>query len=64
MFDPLNDDGDALRLADYLYLIVDFSMRAAIESDRFYAGHRDFVLGDNAMDAITRAAAQIGKEME
>ena len=63
-WNPLTDDGDALRLADHLDLIVDFSRFAAIQADRFYLGHRDFALGNNVNEAITRAAAQIGKEME
>ena len=63
-FDPLSNDGDALRLADHLDLIVDFSRFAAIQADRFYLGHRDFAIGNNVNEAITRAAAQIGKEME
>ena len=63
-WNPLTDDGDALRLADHLDLIVDFSRFAAIQADRFYLGHRDFAIGNNVNEAITRAAAQIGKEME
>ena len=64
IFNPLDDGGDALRLADSLEFIVDFSRFAVIEAERFYLGHRDFVLGNNVNEAITRAAAQIGKEME
>ena len=63
-WNPLTDDGDALRLADHLDLIVDFSRFAAIQADRFYLGHRDFAIGNNVNEAITRAAAQIGKEMK
>lgn len=64
LWDPLSNDGDALRLAARLDLIVDFSRFSAIEAGRFYVGHRDFVLGSSANEAITRAAAKIGKEME
>ena len=64
LWNPLTDDGDALRLADHLDLIVDFSRFAAIQADRFYLGHRDFAIGNNVNEAITRAAAHIGKEME
>lgn len=63
-WNPLTDDGDALRLADSLDFIVDFSRFSVIKAEMFYLGHRDFVLGNNVNEAITRAAAKIGKEMK
>lgn len=60
VFDPLNDDGDALRLAVSMNLLYGKVLSRIVtenheDGDDIYATTRR---------AITRAAAQIGKEMK
>lgn len=71
-FDPLNDDGDALRLAVSLGLIVGVDYEYSQTTVDYTSNHEDrYLIESHGMDAyaatrraITRAAAKIGKEME
>ena len=71
LFDPLNDDGDALRLAVSLGLIVDIDTEEHYTEIEFTSNYEDksaseghgFDATEATRRAITRAAAQIGKEM-
>lgn len=72
-WNPLADDGDALRLAMTLGLVVDTYDLSAISGSRLNAGHNDWVYGDPdekydddaaTRRAIVRAAAAIGEGME
>lgn len=71
IFNPLDDDGDALRLAVKIGFVIDRNPAGTI----IYAGLWDHPKWEGAnvengdaiiatRRAITRAAAQIGKEME
>lgn len=67
---PLTEDGDALRLACVLSLMVDAHHERAISGDRYCDGFRDWVYSDGSTfgiaairRAIVRAAAEIGKSM-
>jgi len=71
-WNPLTDDGDALRLAIYLGLVVDTYNLRAISGSRLNAGHNDWTYCDYDEEydedaatrrAIVRAAAEIGKAM-
>lgn len=66
IFSPLSDDGDALRLA--VKLGVEFHMEGDEESECVWANEifewTDGYALSATRRAITRAAAQIGKEME
>ena len=71
-WNPLTDDGDALRLAMTLGLVVDTYNMRAISGSRLRAGHNDWVYGDPEEEydedtatrrAIVRAAAEIGRSM-
>ena len=72
LWNPLTDDGDALRLAVSLGLIVDIDTEehyTEIEFTSNYEGKsvsegHGFDATEATRRAITRAAAQIGKEME
>lgn len=76
VFDPLNDDGDALRLAVNLGLGVSFGQYAPLDVYSVYISEVEggetlaigcITDGDESgvvRRAITLAAAQIGKEME
>ena len=72
MFDPLIDDGDALRLAVSLGFIVDIDTEEHYTEIEFTSNYEDksvseghgFDATEATRRAITRAAAQIGKEME
>jgi hypothetical protein len=71
-WNPLTDDGDALRLAVSLGLIVDIDTEEHYTEIEFTSNYEDkSVLDGHGFDAteatrraITLAAAQIGKEME
>ena len=70
IFDPLTDDGDALRLAVELGLIIDCEFRAAMPHN-LKGSSDDWKDGDEEHDpyaatrrAIVRAAAEIGKGMK
>ena len=71
IFDPLNDDGDALRLAVKLGFIVDIDTEEHYTEIEFTSNYEDksvseghgFDATEATRRAITRAAAQIGKEM-
>lgn len=63
-WNPLADDGDALRLAVKLELLVDAFHDRAIDSKRHGVGHRDWIYGENVRDAIVRCAAEIGRQMQ
>ena len=54
----------AFILADCLWLIVDHKNNRAIEADRFYKGHRDWTDSENAQEAITKCAAEIGRGLK
>lgn len=66
IFDPLNDDGDALRLT--VKLGIEFYMEGYESSECVWANEIFEWTDGDAMKAtrraITSAAAQIGKEME
>lgn len=67
VFDPQNDDGDALRLA--VKLSMSLEKVVSSRGSAWIADHRaEEVVGTDssatARRAITRAAAKIGKEME
>lgn len=71
-WNPLTDDGDALRLAVTLGIIVDARRLSAISGSRLAAGHNDWTHGytdDCRSDeqairyAITKVAAEIGRQM-
>lgn len=66
LWDPLRDDGDALRLA--VKLGIEFHMEGDEESECVWANEifewTDGCALSVTRRAITRAAAQIGKEME
>lgn len=78
LFDPLNDDGDALRLAVNIGMLIDvrYTQQEGMRYNRVTywqdpSGGKAMEFGDVEADpmaatrrAITRAAAQIGKEME
>lgn len=71
IFNPLTDDGDALRLAVKLNLHARMWVYACeienIDGDQFGMNHFRYFDGDAnkaVRYAITSAAAQIGKEME
>lgn len=67
IFSPLTDDGDALRLAVKLRLMVNVCPYIVIATDgNFHAEEETGKQSDAKATrrAITRAAAQIGKEME
>lgn len=59
VFDPLSDDGDALRLAVKLNILWDVK----VHYTRFLDLYRHDKVAATRR-AITRAAAKIGKEME
>ena len=65
-WNPLTDDGDALRLAASLGLVVDFSRPSA--GLPFTRHSYDLSVGGNDVAAtrraITRAAAEIGRAMK
>ena len=68
-WNPLTDDGDALRLAVKLGLILDCEYQSAMPHDRQGVGE-DWLDGDGKDDpyaatrrAIVRAAAEIGRNM-
>lgn len=63
-WDPLNDDGDALRLAVALGLVVDCSRPSAGEPFKLFHFGQDGADDLNAATrrAIVRAAAEIGGE--
>jgi len=66
-WNPLTDDGDALRLA--VRLNIRFGGRLWPDTITFYGGHefREPTAGDPSAStrrAIVRAAAEIGKQME
>ena len=71
-WNPLTDDGDALRLAVSLGFIVDIDTEEHYTEIEFTSNYEDKSVseghGFDAMEAtrraITRASAQIGKEME
>ena len=65
-FAPLTDDGDALRLAVKLRLVVDCSRRSAGPTYQHQACFMDGLMGNEELTrrAIVLAAAMIGKEME
>lgn len=71
-WNPLTDDGDALRLAVKLHIRLEFTAPAdkpnwtAIAStrNRVYATERSEDLNSATRRAIVRAAAEIGKEMK
>ena len=59
-WNPLTDDGDALRLAACLEMVVDtYNNRAALSSS-FMDGQGDWVDGDDYKHAIVLLAADIG----
>lgn len=60
LWNPITDDGDALRLAAKLEFMVDFREKTIV-----YAclPHRDFVEDQCYRRAIVRAAAEIGRAM-
>ena len=69
-WNPLDDDGDALRLAVKLGLILDCEYQSAMPHDRQGVGE-DWLDGDGKDDpyaatrrAIVRAAAEIGRSMK
>lgn len=77
LFDPLNDDGDALRLAVALRIDVshdEVGMKSSVYARTVFNDETHIGLSEIFDDegerlertrrAITRAAAQIGKEME
>lgn len=72
VWNPLTDDGDALRLASALNLIVDTAYGRAIEAARLIKGHNDWIYGESDFGnddltstrrAIVRAAAAIGERL-
>ena len=71
-WNPLTDDGDALRLAVKLGFIVDIDTEEHYTEIDFTSNYEDKSVSDGhgfdateaTRRAITRAAAQIGKEME
>ena len=65
-WNPLTDDGDALRLAVALGLVVDCSRPSAGEPFKQHAIWLDDAMSNAELirRAITRAAAAIGKEMK
>ena len=66
IFNPLTDDGDALRLAVNIGISIevsDYGVDAVIQSGRKFEGWGSRI-ECAARRAITRAAAQIGKEMK
>ena len=71
-WNPLTDDGDALRLAVSLGFIVDIDTEEHYTEIEFTSNYEDksvseghgFDATEATRRAITRAAAQIGKEME
>lgn len=71
-WNPLNDDGDALRLAVSIGLIVGVDREEFQTTVDYTSNYEDrYVIEGHGVDAaaatrlaITRAAAQIGKEME
>ena len=64
-FDPLRNDGDALRLAVRLGLVVDCSRPSAGEPYKQHAIWLDELMSNEELTrrAITRAAAEIGRAM-
>lgn len=71
-WNPLDDDGDALRLAVALGLVVDSYNFRSITGSRLGAGHNDWAYSDCEEEcdeyaatrrAIVRAAAEIGRAM-
>lgn len=72
LWNPLTDDGDALRLAVSLGLIVGVDSEEFQTTVDYTSNYEDrYVIEGHGLDAaaatrraITRAAAQIGKEME
>ena len=71
VWNPLTDDGDALRLAVKLGFIVDIDTEEHYTEIEFTSNYEDksvseghgFDATEATRRAITRAAAQIGKEM-
>ena len=71
-WNPLTDDGDALRLAVSLGFIVDIDTEEHYTEIEFTSNYEDksvseghgFDATEATRRAITRAAAQIGKEIE
>jgi hypothetical protein len=66
IWNPLTDDGDALRLAVACGLIVDCSRPSAGEPYKQHAIWRDETMSNAELTrrAIVRAAAEIGSGME
>ena len=66
VWDPLNDDGDAFRLAVTLGLVVDCSRPSAGEPYKHQARWLDELMGNEELTrrAIVLAAAEIGKDMK
>ena len=66
MWNPLTDDGDALRLAVDLGLVVDCSRPSAGGPFKPHAIWRDDTMSNSDLTrhAIVRAAAEIGKGMQ
>ncbi|WP_288080655.1 hypothetical protein [Pseudomonas sp.] len=66
---PLTDDGDALRLARCIGLVVDTYRERAMSGRSFNLGSREWIYGDGdggadpVCDSIVRAAAEIGRAM-
>ena len=72
LWNPLTDDGDALRLAVKLGIVVDAYRLSAISGSRLMSGHNnwerasedDYCSDEQAVrNAITMVAAEIGKRM-
>ena len=68
-WNPLTDDGDALRLAVKLELPIGFPLNGTVESGNAKSGFPHWELYDNdpcaaTRRAIVRAAAEIGKGMK
>lgn len=65
-WNPLTDDGDALRLAVKLGLVVDCSRPSAGEPFKQHAIWMDELMGNDELTrrAIVRAAAEIGRSMK
>ena len=67
-WNPLQDDGDALRLAVKLEMTIDIDDKKVIAFGVFYGYLKSEAINDDpyaaARRAIVRAAAEIGKEMK
>lgn len=70
LFDPLNDDGDALRLAVKLSLFIQINSNTATawkwRGENWYEHKSDYAGDMNSATrrAIVRAAAEIGRSMK